>query len=280
MVGGGVAAAVFVVALAILFPVKERPPRVEPTEVRRPTVNTQAPTSVVTADDSVASSDPRAMAPPTSAGRPRGPAHAARPPLDGRYVYSEIATTDKGRSETVRSWLVTSEASEPAGRRVRWTSAEGADGGPTEESSEAVERWSETEVIRTQVVFPQTSNGRRSCEFEPALLRYPLPLEVGLEWESEAWCGTDKRRTKEQVSARVRGSEVIQIAGRQVFTFVLDLRTGRGLPEYIWVTEEGTSWFAPEFGVVVKSEAVRRETVNGGFEFKKESELLSFSADP
>lgn len=266
----------------VLFPVD--PPRqsVAPREIHRPT-GLDGGTSALDSKDegppasvSTVESEREGAAVPTDAVDAL-PTSGASAPKVGRYVYEDIREFRGEEERSALSWLVHHVEADPSEAVVQFTSAEGAAGTPTASSSSAVERWTPAAVERLERGFPEASNGRsRRCSLDPPLLKYPFPLEVGLKWESESWCGQDRERTKESLAGDVIGIENVRVAGTDFFAFVVQVKTGGGLPGYMWFVEESTLWFSPELGVVVKSEEVRQETVWGGQERQRRTALISW----
>ena len=198
------------------------------------------------------------------------------PPNPGRYVFSQTETVDGDTEQSQTSWIVTSER-DSDGTVITLRSASGSTGEPSDQSSEVIERWTASAVVRTFLTFPsRPRGGRTTCELQPEMLRLPLPIEVGLEWEAEAWCGSKDNREKHEIEGRVIGQESVQVAGQQFPAFVMDLKTSMGLPGYAWFVDDTTAWFAPDLGLIVRSEGLRREVVGGAYETQRRAQLISW----
>ena len=272
-----------VVALAGLFLTmpgdQDRP--VRPTTVSRPSQSTAAspaPGRAISPESqgSDGGSDPEAAAAP---GLPASPAAAAvSKPAPGRFVYRRTVESSDGRTEEEVSWLVT----HLDGDLYEEVSAKGRDGNPDNRSSGVTAKWAPSGVTRTALRFPSGDDEPpRRCELEPPLLVKPLPLEVGLRWESASACGEGRQRMDEEISGNVVRTERVEVAGGEVDTFVIEIVTGRGQRGLVWFASEGTHWFSPQLGVAVRSTDVRRETeTESGIRENIMMELLAWPGGP
>ena len=200
-------------------------------------------------------------------------------PAEGRYTYRMSTETIGERSDEEISWLVT----HPGEDLVAKTSATGRDGEPNKESQTYTDKWSATDVSRIAIQFPASedkSSGRR-CTMEPALLDLPLPLELGMRWESAAYCGEGKERTTFENAGHVIRTERVGIAGVEMDTFVIEISSGLGQRGMVWFATEGTEWFAPALGMAVRRDTATKETETGsGFEQDRSLELLAWPGSP
>lgn len=279
-----VVAAVVAVSAGLLLTLpedKQKPLR--PTTVSRPSQSTAAsPGSGSAASpensvDNIAGAVGETTATP---GIPPSPAAGAvSRPAEGRFVYHRTVEWNGERTEEEQSWIVT----HLDGDLIEEVSAKGREGNPDDESSGVTMRWAPSGVTRTAMQFPggefpgAEDRPPRRCNLEPPLLTLPLPLEVGLTWESASACGEGERRTTEETSGRVARTERISVAGHEFDTFVIETSSGRGQRERFWFVNKSTSWFAPELGMRVRSTSVGTET-ELDMEFHREmtTELLAW----
>ena len=187
-----------------------------------------------------------------------------------------IESSGESREEDA-SWIVR----HLDGELVEHAHANGRDGSPDEGSTRTTERWTPTAVSRTAMQTAVGDDSPQRCDLEPPLLTKPLPLEVGLRWESASACGEGRRRTTEEITGHVVRTERVSIAGIELDTFVIETSSGRGQREQFWFVTDATQWFSPLLGVNVRSTEVHRETeLNSAFGSEVTSELVSWPGGP
>ncbi|MBW3537147.1 MAG: hypothetical protein KY395_05160 [Actinobacteria bacterium] len=193
-------------------------------------------------------------------------------------MYHQTIESSGDRTEEETSWIIT----HLDGERFEQTSAVGRDGDPDEKSTNFTIKWSAEAATRIAMQFPAVqADERRRCDLEPPLLIKPLPLEVGLTWESASVCGKGARRTIEEFSGKVVRTERTQVAGVELDTFVIETSSGAGQRGRFWFTVESTDWFSPELGMTVRRTAVKRETeTGGGFRQEITTALLTWPGSP
>lgn len=282
----GAVAVVAIVAVAaglLLTLPEDRDRPLRPTTVSRPSESLAAPSAAEGAPPpETAAPGSNGSAPAASeqtTGLPASPAAlAGSRPAEGRFVYRRTVESSGETTEEEASWIVTYLD----GEFYEEVSAKGRDGNPDDESSGVTMRWTKSAATRTALRFPSVqAEPPRRCDLQPPLLAKPLPLEVGLRWESASACGEDRRRTEEEIDGHVLRTERIQVAGVELDTFVIATLSGRGQKGIFWFASEGTQWFSPQLGIAVRTTEVRRETeTNSGFRQDITSELLAWPSGP
>ena len=274
---------VLAVAAGLLLTLpKDRARPLRPTTVSRPSEAASGTPGTVGTAPAPGSAAPVSQT-PTSVSRAAGPAAMPSRPVEGRFVYKRTLESGGETTEGEASWFVRHLDTEV----FEQASAQGRDAEPDEKSSRQTVRWSAAGVFRAAMQFPdvdfpgQEDASPRRCSFEPPLLTMPLPLEVGLRWETASACGEGSQRTTEELSGQVVRVERVAIAGVEFDTFVMELFSGSGQRGQFWFTEESTQWFAPQLGVFVRSKEVHRETeLNSAFENEMTWELVTWPGGP
>jgi hypothetical protein len=119
-----------------------------------------------------------------------------------------------------------------------------------------------------------------SCDFEPDILLYPLPLTVGHAWEADSACADDPDGDRATTFSKVERADRISVGGQKVDVFVIRrTRESTDADGSFSVTE--TVYFAPSVGVDVRMEADYRVSETGGSptEWREEYELETLTPE-
>ena len=259
-------------------------------------------------------------------GEPAGGEAAARgipAPRPGTYRFKQ---TTKSRSEFTSTTFV-NEETEEVERRIERVSespgqivdrrhvpsrvtSSGDDGSKSESRSYEERVWRPDgeslarEVHHSTNTAPDGSKSEEEseCDWQPDRLQLVFPLRVGLEWSWESSCSGShdggEATTTSKGRATVTGTRDIDVGGRSVSTFVIELtgtedtsgRLGedRDAKFNSHVEQRTTSFFAPSIGLSVRVEAEQTSDVTfegsqGGPQNSKTTQTSTaelLSADP
>ncbi len=220
---------------------------------------------------------PGASQPAAPASTQPGPATTAAPPATekpgeatptrpGLYRFKTTTDGKEARSEL----RVTQEAGAPAGEQ-RLLHRRTADGDTTESSV----AWRPSGIFERSRTFPGGDGGEGApCDWEPDVLLAPRPLRADSAWSWDSRCSsqiegqpadfhfTGQARVTEAVRASVGGRQVS--AWRIQSTAKIEI-TGsyQGQPFTVVVDITSDDQFAPQQGIVVRSDSTSRVTGPG-----------------
>jgi hypothetical protein len=106
------------------------------------------------------------------------------------------------------------------------------------------------------------------CDWQPQYLEVPRPAEVGREWAIDSTCQSGSFTRHRQGTARVTGSETIQIKGASYEVFVIErsfettVRNEDGVP-FAGQRRQMTDRWAPSLGLLARSEGTVTTTLEG-----------------
>ena len=211
-------------------------------------------------------------------------------PKPGTYRYTHTVKTTSEESSTT----TTNEKTEEISRRIERVSESageiidrrhtpsrviftGDDGSKSESSSYEERSWRpDGSFLRAEVShFTETrSDGTKrehtdECKWEPDRQQLVFPLRVGAAWTWESSCTTSHDQgdvtTTNKGSGKVVGTRDLDIGGRRIATFVVeltatedssgDLGAQRGARFRNRSEQKTTSFFAPELGLAARIEA-------------------------
>lgn len=191
-------------------------------------------------------------------------------PAEGRYTYR---LTSPESDNVIERFLDVHDTRLPDGRPDRFGSVR------------QVFTWSIGDDATRQVVawlgeglfveVEQRARGSEAaplCDWGPDYLQYPLPLEEGASWEVETACEAAGGRTERTITSRATDSGTVRVDGRSIPVLVVErtetttrfvLDENLGAIELAGESFETTDRFAPDRGLLLRSEGTRRSTVQG-----------------
>lgn len=205
---------------------------------------------------------------------------AEGPPDPGVYTYRETSTDQEGNtSEQEREVSVENLGAGAEGTRQKASFSEQS----TTVELFALWRSDGAWITHWKVSSPQ---GSFECDWEPDYPHLELPLEVGAEWSSDVSCDTQvdsqPGRFRQQETARVVGTEKVDVGGVSVDTFVIE-RTTKLESEFgaFQTTQDITERenLSLRYGLEVRSHGTSKTMTPDGqsFEMERKLELLSLT---
>ena len=186
---------------------------------------------------------------PAPAPPPPGEAKESDPPTPGDYTYKQTGSgTFDGKTSAVPPKSTLTIDPPLVGDNGTFRQHQHAGG-----SSEGDYNADSVYIYATgQVSLESVNPGGFTCKFQPPLEERPVPLSVGLSWESRSLCSGAVTTTQ----GRVLSEQKILVGSVNVDTFEVHLVTetkfGAGASGY-QVTVDQFQWFSPVYRVFVKT---------------------------